>query len=322
MAPLGGLELLYLLQLLDAALHLRRLAGLRLEAIDEALLLRQHGLLPLELRLRLRLVQRPLRLIEIIISAEADEISSVDFDDLGHDPVQKFAVVAGDDQRPLEAPEVALQPDDALDVEVVGGLVEQQGVRSQQQDLRERDPHLPAAAEGAHVAIHARVGEAEPLQDLPRARLQRVAAELLEARLSLPVALDEHGQLLGARGIGHRRLELGELLERGGDGARAGHGLGDRAPSGHLTDVLAEVTERGAAIDGDLAAVRQLLLHEHPKERGLARAVGAHEPHLLSTVDRGGGLRKEDLPAVAFVDAVDADHELGAAPVGGAEGAS
>jgi hypothetical protein len=56
--------------------------------------------------------------------------------------------------------------------------------------------------------------EAEAREDLARARLERVAAELLEARLHLAEALDQRVHLVDALGVGHRVLELAQL---GGD---------------------------------------------------------------------------------------------------------
>ena len=51
-------------------------------------------------------------------------------------------------------------------------------------------------------------GEAEAGEDLARARLERVAAELLEARLHLAEAVDQRVELVGARRVGQRVLEL------------------------------------------------------------------------------------------------------------------
>ena len=87
-------------------------------------------------------------------------------------------------------------------------------------------------------------------------------------------------------GIDHRGLEL---LQLGGDRAhRAGavHHLGDRAPARHLADVLAEIADRHAAIDRDLALVGLLLAGDHAEQRRLAGAVGPDEPDLLALLER------------------------------------
>ena len=94
-----------------------------------------------------------------------------------------------------------------------------------QQDARQRDAHLPAARERADVAVHHLLREAEAGQDLARPRLERVAAELVEARLHVAEALEQRVHLVGARRIGQRVLQL---LELGGD-------LGRPAPAPAIT---------------------------------------------------------------------------------------
>ena len=119
-----------------------------------------------------------------------------------------------------------------------------------QQDARQRHAHLPAAGERADVAVHHLLREAEAGEDLARARLERVAAELLEARLHLAEALDQRLELVGARRVGQRVLELVQLCADLGHRARAVHRLRDHAPALHLADVLAEVADGHAAVDG------------------------------------------------------------------------
>ena len=89
--PAGArrLEALDLVELLDAALHLRGLGGVRGEALDEALFLGQHRLLPRERRLLIRLPNRPLALIKIVIPRINRNFSSVDFRDLRHNALSR-----------------------------------------------------------------------------------------------------------------------------------------------------------------------------------------------------------------------------------------
>ena len=75
---------------------------------------------------------------------------------------------------------------------------------------------------------HDLVAEAEAGEDLARARLERVAAQLVEARLRVAEALDELLELVRARRVGHRVLERVQLVRRLGDLARAGHRLLER----------------------------------------------------------------------------------------------
>ena len=68
LALLRQLDLLDLLERLDAALHLRGLGGVGREALDEALLLREHRLLARVRRLAVGLADRALPLVEIVVA--------------------------------------------------------------------------------------------------------------------------------------------------------------------------------------------------------------------------------------------------------------
>ena len=229
-------------------------------------------------------------------------------DDLGDDAVHELAVVRGHQQRALIALEELLQPDEALQIEVVARLVQQHGVGAHEQDAGQRHAHLPAARQRADVAVHHLLAEAQAGQDLARPALQRVAVQLLEAPLHLAVARDDRLHVVGPVRIGHGGLQL---LQLGGDGAhRAGavHHLGDGAAARHLAHVLAEVADGHAAIDGDLAFVGLLLARDHPEQRRLAGAVGTDEADLLALVERRRGLDEEDLVAVLLADVVETNH--------------
>ncbi len=193
---------------------------------------------------------------------------------------------------------------------MVGRLVEEHRVRAHQQDAGERDAHLPAAGELGDVAVHHLLLEPEAGEDLPGPRLEPVAAELLVARLDLAEARDELVELVEALGVGHRLLERMQLGRDLGDRPGAVHGLLDHGLAGHLADILAEVADGHAAVDGDLALVGLLLAHDHAKERRLAGAVGADEADLLAAVDGGGGLDEQELFPVLLADAVETNHVM------------
>ena len=129
MRRLRRLDLLDLLELLHARLHLRGVARARLEPLDEGLLLGEHRLLARVLRLLLRGGDLALLLVEVVVARVGRELAAVDLDDLGDEAVHELAIVRRHDQRALEVAQEALEPDDRLDVEVVGRLVEQQRVR-------------------------------------------------------------------------------------------------------------------------------------------------------------------------------------------------
>ncbi len=124
--------------------------------------------------------------------------------------------------------------------------------------------------------------EAEASQHFARPAFERIAVEFLEARLHFAVAFDDGFHFVGAIRVGHRRFQVLQFGGDRADWAGAVHHLGDGAAAVHFADVLAEVADGDAAIDGDLALVRLLLSRDQPEERGLAGAVGSDEADLLA----------------------------------------
>ena len=197
LALLGELDLVDLVERLHAALHLRRLGGVGREAIDEPLLLGEHGLLARIARLAVGLADRALALVVIVVPGVDGDLAAVDLGDLRHDPVHELAVVRGHEQGTRQPLEERFEPEDRLDVEVVGGLVHQQHVGPAEQHARHADAHLPPARQRADVAVDPLVVEAEAVQHFARLRLERVASEVVVLLLHLAEALEDLVHVVG-----------------------------------------------------------------------------------------------------------------------------
>jgi hypothetical protein len=141
---------------------------------------------------------------------------------------------------------------------MVARLVQQHHVGPHQENARQRHPHLPAAGEIADVAVHHFLAEAEAGQRLAGAAIERIAVELLKARLHLAIAGDDVLHLGFLLGIGHRGFEQLQFAGDDADGPRAIHHLGHGAAATHLADILAEIADGDAAVGRDLAFVRLL----------------------------------------------------------------
>ena len=198
---------------------------MRGEAIDEALLLREHRLLPRVGGLAVGLADGALALVEVVVAGVGGDLAAVDLGDARDEAVHELAVVRGHQQRAGQRLEELLEPDDRLDVEVVGRLVHQQDVGAAEQHARHRDAHLPAARELADVAVDAVVLEAEAVQHFARLRLERVAAEVLVFLLHLAEAREDLVHVVGARRIAHRVVQLFELVMERADAPAAGDRL-------------------------------------------------------------------------------------------------
>ena len=259
LAAARRLDALDLLQLLDPALHLGGVRGARLEAFDELDFLGQHRLLALELGLLLLFVQRTLLLVELVIAGIGRKRAAVDLDHLVDDAVDELAIMRSHQQRAFVSLQKLLQPDQAFQVEMVARLVQQHHVGAHQQNARQRDPHLPAARQRADVAFHHFLAEAQARQRLAGAAIEGIAIEFFEAVLHLAIARDDLFHLIGTIRIGHRGLEFPELARHDTHGPRAIHDLGHGTAARHLADVLAEIANGNAAIEGNLALVGRFL---------------------------------------------------------------
>jgi hypothetical protein len=143
-------DLFHALQRLDPALRLLGLAGLGLEAGDEGLQVGDFlGLLGHRCLLQQHLLGA--HVFELaVIAAVADQFGVVDVHRDLRDGIEKFAVVADHHQRALIALEPGFEPDEGVQVQVVGRFVEQQDVGRTHQRARQLQTHAPAAGEAVH----------------------------------------------------------------------------------------------------------------------------------------------------------------------------
>ncbi len=289
------------LDLLDLALRLAGLGVLGAETVDECLVLGDLflalgdlGLAPLALRL--------FGLDEggVVAGVEGHRLV-VDVEDVRRDVVQE-AVVVGDHHRAAgEAGQELLEPPDGQDVEVVGGLVEQQALGIGGQRLREQHSQPEAAGQGRQGIAVEGGRDAEPLEDLGRARLEGIAvmarddvfeigvAVAVEARVGAieqrSLVTDRLPQLVVAH---HRHLEDRQLLE--------------------AVVVLLEGAQPEPPRLRHSAGARLLLAGEDPQERRLARAVGPDQPVAAAGVELEAHVLEQRLRAVPLGEAGDRDH--------------
>ena len=108
---------------------------------------------------------------------------------------------------------------------MVRGLVHEQDVGLAQEHAGHGHPHLPAAGQGAHVAVDALVVEPEAVEHLAGLGLEPVAAEVVVLLLHLAEAREDRVHLVRPGGIGHRVLEVLELVVERAQPAAAGDRL-------------------------------------------------------------------------------------------------
>ena len=88
-----------------------------------------------------------------VVAAVPHQLGRVDVQrDVGH-RVEKLPVVADHQHRALELLEPGFEPDQRVQVQVVGRLVEQQQVGRTHQRAGQLQPHAPAAGEAVHRVV-------------------------------------------------------------------------------------------------------------------------------------------------------------------------
>ena len=225
--------------------------------------------------------------------------------------VHEGAVMANDEYGAVVVGDKTAQPLDAFEVQVVGGLVQKQQVGVAQEELSQRDTHLPAARELGARALKVGDFKAEAGQDLACVALELVAAQVLKAVLDLAVLVKECVDVLALFG------ELGDLgLQLVGALAHAADFLGRRHDLGKDGGVLLlqvgflfEIAHLAVFGVLDLAGVGAVDAHDDLEHGGFAGAVGSYKRKALAGVDLEGRAAKEDARAEAFFDLVDQeDH--------------
>ena len=173
------------------------LAGARAggEARDELVELRDLlfalRILPFDLRANLGLGDD-----HVIVGASVgDDGLVIDVGDVSADAVQKVTIVGNCDDHAVVIVQETLQPVDRVQVEMVGGLIEQQGLRIAEKRLCQQDAHLLSALQLCHGALVQLISDIEPLQKNGGITFSGVA--ILFANNSLELAQSH------ALGIGH-----------------------------------------------------------------------------------------------------------------------
>ena len=122
---------------------------------------------------------------EVIVAHVHLDLAVVDVHDVGADVVEEVAVMAHHQHCALIVHEEVLQPDHACQVQVVGGLVQQQHVGLAEEGLGQQHLHLEPGIDLPHQALMQLHRDPQALEDASRVALRLVAAKLGEFLLQL-----------------------------------------------------------------------------------------------------------------------------------------
>ena len=286
------------------------LGRLRAEAVDELLHLLDAGLGPLDLRLFLLDGERLRALEGVVVARVETQLLVVEVGDRVADRVQEVAVVGDDDEGAPEVAQVAFDPLDRCDVEVVRRLVEQQQVGIGKERLREQHPQPEAARQLAHGPLVPLRLEAEAGEQRRRARLRLVAPLLGDRDLELAEPF--------ARPGAHRlRLVAQQLLplREGVPQDRVAHQHGVEKPEVVEPEViLAERPETQLGWADDAARLRGELPAHQAQQRRLPGPVRADQAVVAACTELPAHALVELLPAEGHPQVAERDHRASHAP--------
>ena len=208
--------------------------------------------------------------------------------------VQKGPVVADDQRRTWVAGHEALQPLDHHDIEVVGGLVEQQhiGVFDDQ------------GGQAQAGALTARQASRQVVLAAPEAEGQRhgVAATAALETAPAPVVLQQLGVVLDALRALHHPGGGVQLGLQGVEFVKGGLQHAVHGAAGRERRVLGQVAHPHAGAAPDHARVGFLAAEQQPQQGRLPGAVAPHQPDAVAGVDLQTHAREHRLSAVIFLN--------------------
>jgi len=252
-------------QPLDPRLRLLGLRRAGAETVDEALQVRAFGLHLLVGDLLQPQLLRALVLERGVVAGVELRLAPMQVQRVGGDVVQELAVVRDQQQRAGIFQQPLLEPQHRVEVEVVGGLVEQQQVRRRHQRARQVQAHPPAAGERGHRVVVGIGREPQSVQQLAGARGAVVAADFLEPVVGFghrfPVFVGEGIGLGLQRRVHHRVAAEHEVDRRIG---QRRHLLGDarHAHPGRQVEV-AQVGFHLAAYGGEQGRLARAVAADH-----------------------------------------------------------
>ena len=232
-----------------------------------------------------------------VVAAVADELGVVDVQRDAGDGVEELTVVADHDQRALVALEPGFEPDQGIQVQVVGRFVEEQDVGRAHQGAGQLQAHAPAAGEAVDRVVQFGNLEAEAEDQRLGARFGVVFAGVVERHVGFG-----HAHAVVA-GFGVMYLVAGgEQFGVAIDDEVGGRLLGFR----HVLRHLAHLPLLGNRI---IAAILMQRTVEQREQRGLASAVAANQADLLTGIDGDGSLVEQHFRAATQGDVLEDDHE-------------
>ncbi len=232
--------------------------------------------------------------VVVVVAGPVGQRAAVDFDDARGQRAQEAAVVGDEDDAAGELLEEAFQPADRFDVEVVGGLVQQQHVGLAHQRLRQQHAALHAAGQRGEVGFARKL---QLGQHVAHAAVQ-VPAVL---RLDLVLHVAQRIEVALVEQVVVARQQVAEVAQSLGDHV-------EHAAFGAVWHFLRHPRDHHAVLYPHLAIVGMQLAGDQLHQGGFAFAVAADDAHPLVRLDRQIDMFEQERAADAEVDALQLDE--------------
>ena len=214
---------------------------------------------------------------------EVEAAPSLELEHSRRHRLEEPAVVRDQHDRGVDRRQLALEPLEALDIEVVRRLVEEKQVGVACQRAREGGAGQLSTGERGELPVEIVVAEAEAAEHRRGAVAPAPAARMLEPRLRLAVAAE---RCRVVRAPCHRLLEIPELLLDLHESCGAGDRVFAEREAAVTGRALIVQCDARALLECDLAALDRRFADQRAQKRRLAAAVLARERQPLTAVDR------------------------------------
>ena len=147
--------------------------------------------------------------IVVVLAQVLPQAVRLQFQNASRDLLQEIPVVGNHDDRPREFQQSILEDFLAVDVQMVGGLVQDQGVGSAKHHFQQRQPGFLAAGQAPHLQKHVFPAEQETSQNRPHLGIRVQPVRLFQLfQYRVPVVEQELPLVVVAEGHVVARLQV------------------------------------------------------------------------------------------------------------------
>ena len=186
--------------------------------------------------------------------------------------VEEIPVVGNQQQGAGVVLEKVFQPQDGVEIQVVGRFIEQQQVRWTHQGLRQVKAHPPATGEVGNRTVHLFVGEPQPGEHFASPRIGGITVGAIQLRVQARLS----GAILVSLGPGQVSLHLAQAQ------VAIEHVVDRDAVEG--VDFLPHMGNPPVGREQTIPGIRRQLTQQQGEQSGFTGAIGADQTGFVAGV--------------------------------------